>query len=204
MLSVCYRQFFASQSHVILPYSEALATLPMHLQQLVMESNGKTTSIDGKPITYPTSGIIWGQKCSSGQHSFFQYLYQGSQFFSADFILPITETPKYKEIQDLKIANCLAQSQALLKGQTSTDAYRNIPGNRPSNLIILDELSPENIGTLLALYEHKTFVEATIWQINPFDQWGVELGKAISNKYFDHLQKQTNKVGEILSGLPVE
>lgn len=180
MLSVIYSSYYAYQSHIILPYSEALRTLPAYLQQLVMESNGKSVTQQGEVITYPTTGIVWGEKCSSAQHSFFQFLHQGTQVFSADLILPISSRPKYAEIQTMQVNNCLAQSKAFVMGQQNETSYKNVAGNRPHSIIKLLDVSPLNLGALLAIYEHKTFSEAVIWNINPFDQWGIDLGKQLT------------------------
>ncbi len=168
----------ACGSHAVLPYSQRLARLPAYLQQLEMESLGKRTTRDGAPVTTKTGPVIWGEPGSNAQHSFFQLLHQGTADVSMDFLLPLTGAAD-RQADELVIANCLAQAHALMCGHASSEPYRVHPGSRPLSLIAFPRLDPRMLGTLIALYEHKVFVESVLWNINPFDQWGVELGKRI-------------------------
>lgn len=185
LLSVWNTSILGAQSLAIAPYSQALARLPAYLQQLVMESNGKSCRHNGEIVNYPTSPLIWGEPGTNSQHSFFQLLHQGSHLIPVDFILPLapahkTDSHRHK----LLIGNCLAQARALMLGSDGGDnaklkPHKKMPGNRPSNIISFHRLSAETLGALIALYEHKTYVESVLWDINAFDQWGVELGKLI-------------------------
>jgi glucose-6-phosphate isomerase len=172
------RNALGAGSHAVLPYSQRLARLPAYLQQLEMESLGKRATRGGSAVTEGTGPVIWGEPGSNAQHSFFQLLHQGTAAVSADFLLPLTGAAD-AAADELVIANCLAQVQALMAGNDSTEAYRVHPGSRPLSLIAFPRLDPATLGALLALYEHKVFVESVLWDINPFDQWGVELGKTI-------------------------
>lgn len=182
LLGVWYNNFFEAESHAVVPYDQSLRLLPEYLSQLVMESNGKSVSSSGQAIDHRTSPILWGSIGTNAQHAFFQMLHQGTHLVPVDFFLPIKSSIDSE--QQLKlVSNCLAQSEALMLGQTNADDLnKHFPGNNPSTTIIYDEMSPRVLGMLLALYEHKTFVEAMLWDINPFDQWGVELGKKLANK----------------------
>jgi glucose-6-phosphate isomerase len=176
MLGNWYNNFFGAESHVILPYTNRLDRFPAYLQQLQMESSGKSVRMDGKPVRCKTGQIIWGEAGNNAQHSFMQLLHQGTRLIPADFIL--TDESK------LATANCRAQAQALMEGTTdeSLETYRVHEGNRPSNTIHFKALTPETLGQLIALYEHKVFVEGVLWGIDSFDQWGVELGKKLANE----------------------
>jgi glucose-6-phosphate isomerase len=169
-----YNNFFGAESHVILPYTNRLDRFPAYLQQLQMESSGKSVRMDGKPVRCKTGQIIWGEAGNNAQHSFMQLLHQGTRLIPADFILT--------DESELATANCRAQAQALMEGTTEAglDSYRVHEGNRPSNTIHFKTLSPETLGQLIALYEHKVFVEGVLWGIDSFDQWGVELGKKLA------------------------
>jgi glucose-6-phosphate isomerase len=167
-----------AQSHAVLPYTQRLARLPAYLQQLEMESLGKRTTRGGGAVAEGTGPVIWGEPGSNAQHSFFQLLHQGTVAVSADFLLPLAGAAD-AEADDLVIANCLAQVQALSAGNAAREPHRVHPGSRPLSLIAFPRLEPATLGALVALYEHKVFVEAVLWDINPFDQWGVELGKQI-------------------------
>ncbi len=201
MIGIWYRNFFEAGSVAVLPYSEHLQRLPAYLQQLDMESNGKSIAIDGAPVTHATAPLIWGEPGTNGQHAFFQLLHQGTQCVPIDFILPVKATHNLPAHHELLIANCLAQSRALMIGKTADEArgevalpkgtaitadqlamHRRFEGNRPSNTILLDQLDPVSLGALIALYEHKVFVQGVVWNINSFDQWGVELGKTVANR----------------------
>ncbi len=176
MLAIWYNNFFGAESQAILPYDNRLDRFPAYLQQLQMESNGKSVRIDGKPVKCDTGMVIWGEAGNNAQHSFMQLLHQGTRFVPVDFILPATSK--------LATANCRAQAQALMEGTTDPDLepYRVHVGNRPSNTIHFKKLTPEVLGQLIALYEHKVFVEGVVWGINSFDQWGVELGKKLAKQ----------------------
>jgi glucose-6-phosphate isomerase len=156
-----------------------------------MESNGKQIDNEGNRIEYNTSPVIWGGTGNNAQHAYFQCLHQGTHLIPVDFIVSLQSSSENKNHHQELLANCLAQSEALMNGQTeaetSQEACKNIPGNRPSTTILLDELSPATLGSLLCLYEHRCFVQAHIWNINPFDQWGVELGKNIAKQISEEL-----------------
>ncbi|BAL25018.1 glucose-6-phosphate isomerase [Azoarcus sp. KH32C] len=201
LLGVWYRSFFDSSSISIAPYAQALARLPAYLQQLEMESNGKSVTRDGKPVETATCPVIWGEPGTNGQHAFFQLLHQGTDLIPVDFIAPLAASHKLADHHRLLLANCIAQSKALMVGKTADEVrtelsagglsgealealvpHRVFPGNRPSNTLLLPDLSPRSLGALIALYEHKVFVQSVIWGINAFDQWGVELGKQIASR----------------------
>ena len=175
MLGIWYNNFFGAESQAILPYDNRLDRFPAYLQQLQMESSGKSVRMDGKPVRCDTGMIIWGEAGNNAQHSFYQLLHQGTRLVPVDFILPGTSP--------LSAANCLAQAEALRDGTGDADVepYRVHAGNRPSNIIHYKRMTPEVLGQLIALYEHKVFVEGVIWGIDSFDQWGVELGKKLTN-----------------------
>ncbi|MDX2218802.1 MAG: glucose-6-phosphate isomerase [Burkholderiales bacterium] len=196
VLGVWYRNQFECASHAVLPYSESLSRFPAYLQQLEMESNGKGVALDGADVPRATGPIVWGEAGTNGQHAFHQLLHQGPDWVPIDFILPIRHLGAFPAHQTKLIANCLAQSSALMLGKTRSEveadlraggmaadeaarlaAHRAFPGNRPSNTLLIDALDPARFGALIALYEHKVFTQSIIWGINAFDQWGVELGK---------------------------
>ena len=200
LIGIWYRNFFNASNHAILPYDHSLRLLPLYLQQADMESNGKGVTRDGDPITYNTGPIIWGAPGTNGQHAFFQLIHQGTELIPSDFILPVRSKHPLGHHQEILIANCLAQAEALMQGRTTEETiealteegiqgdrqefmtpHKTFPGNQPSNMIIVDELTPQNLGALIAMYEHKIFVQGIIWQIDSFDQWGVELGKQLAN-----------------------
>jgi glucose-6-phosphate isomerase len=208
LLGIWYRNFHSAQSQVLLPYYHYLRGLPAYIQQLDMESNGKSVTLDNKETNYDTGPIIWGSEGTNGQHSFHQLIHQSKTPIPVDFILPLNSHAEIANHHDMLIANCLGQSQALMEGQSeeqviaamkkakcSTDeisylsSHKVMKGNKPSNTILMPKLTPKTLGNLIALYEHKVFVQGVIWQINSFDQWGVELGKALGN---DVLTKLTN------------
>ncbi len=200
MLAVWNNNFLGATTHAVLPYDNRLHRLPAYLQQLQMESNGKSTRRDGKRVRCETGAVIWGEPGSNAQHSFYQLLHQGTREFSADFILPARSSGASQAQQDLAIANCLAQADAMAygydekaataelkaRGLPSTEvrklaAHKVHPGNHPSSIIMMKSLTPRTLGQLIALYEHKVFVEGVVWGINSFDQWGVELGKKMAS-----------------------
>ncbi|MBR8000190.1 glucose-6-phosphate isomerase [Burkholderia vietnamiensis] len=192
MIGIWYRNFFGSQSYLVAPYSEALHYLPSYLQQLEMESNGKSARLDGTFVDYPTSAVTWGEPGTNGQHAFFQMLHQGPTIVPIDFIAVLTPEHPLASHHPKLLANCFAQSEALMLGRTLDEARKiagpgeealaphlTFPGNRPTTTLLVDALTPRTLGALIALYEHKVLVQATVWDINPFDQWGVELGKIL-------------------------
>ena len=193
LLGVWYRNFFGAHSHAVLPYDQRLSGLLAHLQQLDMESSGKGVTLDGAPVETETGAIVWGGPGTDGQHAFFQLLHQGTPLVPCDFVGFCRSHHGLPGHHDLLIANLLAQSAALAFGRSVEELraegvpaaqlpHRAFPGNRPSTTILADELSPATLGALVALYEHKVFVQATVWGVNAFDQWGVELGKTMAGR----------------------
>ena len=180
-LQISYNHFFHAQSKAVVPYTPRLNQLPLYLQQLHMESLGKNVDVSGEQINYPTGYVIWGDAGPNGQHSFHQLLMQGTQCIPIDFILPLRDE-QTNEYDIKRAAYCLSQSETLLQGFDEGNAFQKIAGNRPSTTILMDQLTPETLGALLALYEHVVFVSSVIWNINAFDQWGVERGKQVAKK----------------------
>ncbi len=200
LLDVWYRNFHRFTSRSVAPYHQGLKRLPAYLQQLEMESNGKCVDLDGQPLPFGTSPVVWGEPGTNGQHAYFQMLHQGTDVIPVEFIAVKHATHGHADLHAKALANCLAQSQALMLGK-STDAalaesaptasatldkatvarHRTFPGNRPSTTLLIDTLSPFALGALIALYEHRVFTSGAIWGINSFDQWGVELGKALAS-----------------------
>ncbi len=187
LLDFCYRKFFAASSLAIIPYDDALCLLPEYLAQLVMESNGKGVCRDGQPCSEKTAPVIWGGIGSNCQHGFAQLLHQGTELIPVDFLAGLRTNGNFKH-HALLFGNCLAQMQTLSQGEQSAIAYQRLPGNRPSRLILYPGITPRILGELLALYEHRTFVQAMLWGINPFDQWGVELGKHVAQQIVTRLE----------------
>jgi len=199
LLDIWYSNFFDVKAHAIIPYSHALTYFRAHLQQLDMESNGKHVAHHGEALPYQTGAIIWGEQGCNGQHAFHQLFHQGQHIIPIDFILVGKSQHAFdQQHQDILVASGLSQAQALMCGKSFLDAkqellqegysaeeadflakHKSVPGNRPSNILFLDQITPYNVGALIALYEHKTFVQGAIWNINSFDQWGVELGKQL-------------------------
>ena len=191
LTSFWYRQFFGTASQLVAPYHQDLHLLPAYLQQLEMESNGKQVTRDGKPVGMPTAPVIWGSVGTNGQHAYFQLLHQGTDLIPVDFIVALKPSHSYPGQHQVLLANAVAQSEALMcgtVGDTSLPPHRVFAGNRPSNMLLLQTLDPGSLGALIALYEHKTFVQGVLWNINSFDQWGVELGKTLANRIFDELK----------------
>ncbi|MCQ4625295.1 glucose-6-phosphate isomerase [Corynebacterium sp. CCUG 69979] len=199
LLNVWYRNFYGAQTHAVLPYSEDLSRFPAYLQQLTMESNGKSTLIDGSPVTVDTGEIFWGEPGTNGQHAFYQLIHQGTTMIPADFIgfaTPKEDLPTATgegSMHDLLMGNFFAQTKVLAFGRTQQEVeasgvdkqlapHKVMPGNRPTTTILAPELTPHALGALIALYEHITFTQGVIWGINSFDQWGVELGKEQANQ----------------------
>ncbi|PLW69672.1 glucose-6-phosphate isomerase [Pseudohalioglobus lutimaris] len=183
LLGVWYSNFLHAESHAVIPYCERMLNLPAYLQQLDMESNGKSVTLDSSLVNCSTGPIIWGQTGTNGQHSFFQLLHQGTHLIPIDFIGLLSDDLSTTEHHRVLTVNMFAQSAALMSGkQDSTlPVYRNYLGNKPSNVLLMEKLIPETFGALIALYEHKVFVQGCLWNVNSFDQWGVELGKALAN-----------------------
>ncbi len=199
LLAVWYNNFLGAQSLAVLPYSAYLARFPAYLQQLEMESNGKRVDLEGRPVDHQTGPVIWGQPGTNGQHAFYQLLHQGTKLIPADLIGFAEPLNALQHHHDLLMANLFAQGQALAFGRTEEELaaagsppdqvpHRVCPGNRPTSTILLPRLSPENLGKLVALYEHKVFTEGALWRIDSFDQWGVELGKILADAILPELE----------------
>ena len=212
LLGVWYRNFFDAQSHVLLPYYHYLRGLPAYVQQLDMESNGKEVTQEGEHVDYPTGPIIWGSEGTNGQHSFHQLIHQGSGVIPADFMLPLNVPNQDDTHHAMLASNCFGQTQALMQGKTFEECYadldgkglddaerkrlaahKTMPGNKPSNTFLFDSLTPKTLGALVAMYEHKVFVQGVIWNLNSFDQWGVELGKVLGNQVLAGIQGEADK-----------
>jgi glucose-6-phosphate isomerase len=207
LIGIWYHNFFGAASYAVEPYDQYLHRFPAYLQQLDMESNGKSVSRDGDPINdYSTGAVLWGEPGTNGQHAFFQLLHQGTGLVPVDFLLPIQSHNPVGNHHNLLMANCFAQSEALMRGKTESEAraelnaqglsalalkrllpHKLFDGNRPSNTLLFQQLDPHTLGMLIALYEHKVFVQGIIWNINSFDQWGVELGKQLASTIADEL-----------------
>jgi|SRR5215210_1972264 len=199
LLCVWYGDFFGAQTVAVLPYDQYLHRLPAYLQQLTMESNGKRVTLDGRPVDSQTGAIFWGEPGTNGQHSFFQLLHQGTEPFHCDFIGFFESLNPLGDHHDMLMANLIAQTEALAFGKTAEEvraegiaedlvAHRTFPGNRPTNTILAPRLTPATLGSLVALYEHSVFVQGAVWGVNSFDQWGVELGKALALKVLGEIQ----------------
>lgn len=193
LLGIWYRNFLGAQSIAVVPYCERLSLLPSYLQQLDMESNGKSITLNGEPVDYATGPILWGQTGTLCQHAFFQLLHQGTHRVPVDFIAAINDPLSNQEHHSVLLRNMLAQACALMTGRPATgdEPYKYCPGNNPSNVLLMHRLSPKNLGALLALYEHKVFVQGSIWNINSFDQWGVELAKKMAHALLSPQAGQT-------------
>ena len=198
LLTVWYCDFFGSQTQAVLPYDQYLKRFPAYLQQLTMESNGKSVTLDGRRVDYDTSPVFWGEPGTNGQHSFYQLIHQGTRLIPADFIGFLHSLNPFGNHHDLLTANVFAQTEALAFGKTADEVaaegppawlvpHRVFEGNRPSNTLLLESLTPAALGKLVALYEHSVFVQGTVWSINSFDQWGVELGKVLAKKVANEL-----------------
>jgi glucose-6-phosphate isomerase len=193
LLTVWYTDFFGAQTQAVLPYDQYLKRFPAYLQQLTMESNGKHVTLSGTTVDYATGPVYWGEPGTNGQHSFYQLLHQGTELVPCDFIGFTHSLNPLGEHHDLLSANVFAQTEALAFGKTADEVaaegtaedlvpHRVFEGNRPSNTLLLDRLTPHALGTLIALYEHSVFVQGSVWDINSFDQWGVELGKVLAKR----------------------
>ncbi|MEW8431361.1 MAG: glucose-6-phosphate isomerase [gamma proteobacterium symbiont of Ctena orbiculata] len=209
LLGIWYVDFARAGTHAILPYDQYLRFLPDYLQQADMESNGKRVTRFGRPVDYPTGPVIWGTAGTDGQHAYYQLIHQGTQLIPCDFIIPVNSHNESGDHHEKLFANCLAQSEALMRGKTRIEAreemvasgmdpdhivdllhHRIFPGNRPSNTLLVDKITPSRLGSLIALYEHKIFVQGVIWRVNSFDQWGVELGKQLASVILPELREE--------------
>jgi glucose-6-phosphate isomerase len=202
LLAVWYNNFFGAQTVAVLPYEQYLKRFPAYLQQLTMESNGKHVTLDGTRVNYDTAPIYWGEPGTNGQHSFYQLIHQGTRLIPCDFIAFVQPLNALGPHHDILLANVFAQTEALAFGKTPEQVkaegtpdwlvpHRVFEGNRPSNTILADQLTPETLGKLVALYEHSVFTQGTIWNINSFDQWGVELGKALAQRIIPEIESKT-------------
>jgi glucose-6-phosphate isomerase len=201
LISVWYVDFFGAQSQAVLPYSQYLARFPAYLQQLCMESNGKSVTLDGSPVDVATGEIVWGEPGTNGQHAFYQLLHQGTLLVPADFLAFAAPNHDLDGMHDLFLANFLAQPRALAFGRTAEEVaaegttpdvvpHKVMPGNHPSNAIVAPKLTPSTLGQLVAAYEHRVFTQGVVWGINSFDQWGVELGKVMAAQLAPKLQSE--------------
>ncbi len=207
LLGVWYRNFAGAKTHAILPYDQSLQYFPAYFQQGDMESNGKHVTREGERVDYSTGPVVWGQPGTDGQHAFYQLIHQGTELIPSDFIAPIKSHHPLGNHHDLLIANCLAQTEALMRGRTLQEAkqemiaagtseaeaerlapQRQFDGNRPTSTLLMEQITPHSLGALIALYEHKIFTQGILWGINSFDQWGVELGKKLANVIVDELE----------------
>lgn len=207
LLGIWYNDFFAAQTHAILPYDQYMHRFPAYFQQGDMESNGKSISRNGDIVDYSTGPVIWGEPGTNGQHAFYQLIHQGTKLIPADFLVPIESHNPIGDHHKILLSNYFAQTEALMKGRTEQEArmelenagmqgealqkllpHKTFSGNRPTNSIMFEKLTPKTLGTLIAMYEHKIFVQGIIWNINSFDQWGVELGKQLAKVILPELQ----------------
>ncbi|CAG0972647.1 partial glucose-6-phosphate isomerase, partial [Anaerolineae bacterium] len=206
MIGIWYNNFFGAQTHAILPYDQTLSRFSAYFQQGDMESNGKFVDREGKRVDFDTGPIIWGEPGTNGQHAFYQLIHQGTRMVPCDFLMPIETQYPLGEHPEILFSNFLAQTQALMQGKTADEAraeleaagvkgdelellllHKVFRGNRPTNSILFQKLDPRTLGMLIALYEHKIFVQGIVWNINSFDQWGVELGKQLAQKIYPQL-----------------
>ncbi len=211
LIGIWYINYYGGGSHVIAPYDQHLHRLPKFIQQLDMESNGKQVTLDGQPVAHETAPIIWGETGINGQHAFFQLLHQGTHITPIDLIASLEKRSNLPGHHEILLANVFAQAEAFMRGKTPEEAraeleaqgleqakiealvpHKTFSGNRPSNMILMTKINPRNMGSLIALYEHKTFVQGVIWGINSFDQWGVELGKQLAKTILGELTGKTD------------
>lgn len=211
LIGIWYINYYGGGSHVIAPYDQHLHRLPKFIQQLDMESNGKQVTLDGQPVAHETAPIIWGETGINGQHAFFQLLHQGTHITPIDLIASLEKRSNLPGHHEILLANVFAQAEAFMRGKTPEEAraeleaqglpqpqiealvpHKTFSGNRPSNMILMTKINPRNMGSLIALYEHKTFVQGVIWGINSFDQWGVELGKQLAKTILGELTGETD------------
>jgi glucose-6-phosphate isomerase len=203
LLGIWYTDFFGAETQAVLPYDQYLHRFPAYLQQLIMESNGKRVTLEGKPVDVPTSAVIWGEPGTNGQHSFYQLIHQGTRLIPVDFICFARSLNPIGRHHSMLMSNVFAQAEALAFGKTEAEVrnegvqeslvpHKVFEGNRPSSVLMAQQLTPEVLGSLIALYEHITFTQSVIWGINAFDQWGVELGKALANKILPELDDKND------------
>ena len=207
LMGVWYTNFFGAESQAILPYDQYLHRFPAYFQQGDMESNGKRVDRDGVPVDYSTGPVLWGEPGTNGQHAFYQLIHQGTRLVPCDFLVPAVSQNPLGDHHDLLLANFLAQTEALMRGKTEEEAraelaskglaqeaidalapHKVFPGNRPTNSLVFERLDPKTLGSLVALYEHKIFVQGVIWNVNSYDQWGVELGKELASRILPELR----------------
>ena len=211
LLGIWYRNILDFSTYAILPYDQRLSKFPAYLQQVDMESNGKQVRSDGKKTHYATGPILWGDVCTNGQHAFFQSLHQGSDIIPADFLIAAESHESISDHHEKLLANCLAQSEALMIGKSKQEVlddgansaitkflapHKTFYGNRPTNTLLYNKLTPSTLGKLIALYEHKIFVQGSVWGINSFDQWGVELGKQLAEQLLPMIRNEANIKGK--------
>jgi glucose-6-phosphate isomerase len=208
LMGIWQINFFGTSAHAVLPYDQSMHRFPAYLQQLEMESNGKRITRDGEAVDYATGSIVWGEPGTNGQHAFYQLLHQGTQTVPADFLAPCQSHHPLAQHHRILLANFFAQTEALMAGKNEQEVraelasqglsgesleqllpHKVFPGNRPTTSILFKKLDPNTLGALIALYEHKVFVQSVIWNINPFDQWGVELGKQLAGKVLTELEQ---------------
>jgi glucose-6-phosphate isomerase len=180
LVSCWYRDYLGAETHAVVPYAQALGKLPSYLEQLEMESNGKSVRLDGTPVRHDTSPIVWGTAGTNGQHAYFQMLHQGTDVIPLEFVAVRDAAHDLEGHHPKLLANALAQAQALMVGKLDEGGHKNFPGNRPSTFFVFEKLTPESLGAFLAMYEHRVFTSGALWGINSFDQWGVELGKVLA------------------------
>jgi glucose-6-phosphate isomerase len=201
LLSVWYGDFWDAQSFGVMPYEQYLARFPAYLQQLTMESNGKHVTLDGHVVDYQTGGVYWGEAGTNGQHSFYQLIHQGTELIPLDLIGFGKTLNPLGDHHDVLMSNVFAQAEALAFGRTAEEVlaegsapavvpFRVMEGNRPTNVVLAEKLTPYTLGTLVALYEHRVYTQAVIWGIDPFDQWGVELGKVLAKRIIPELESE--------------
>jgi len=206
LIGIWYNNFFRADSLAILPYDQSLHRFAAYLQQADMESNGKSVTLSGESVNYSTGPIIWGEPGTNGQNAFYQLIHQGTKLIPTDFIATVTSHNPLGDHQQILLSNFIAQPEALMRGKTQAEALQELsaeglseeeiqrllphkifPGNRPSTAILMQQLTPRTLGTLIAIYEHKIFTQGAIWNLNPFDQWGVELGKQLAKSILQDL-----------------
>jgi glucose-6-phosphate isomerase len=212
LLSVWYNNFYGAESEALIPYTQYLQKLAPYLQQATMESNGKSVGRDGKPVNYQTGTIIWGEPGTNSQHAFFQLIHQGTKLIPTDFIGFVKPLYGNEDHHNKLMSNFFAQTEALMNGKTATQVqaefdkqgltaekasyllpFKVFTGNKPTNTILIEKLTPKSLGSLIALYEHKIFVQGVIWNVFSFDQWGVELGKQLANSILEEIKTKTVK-----------
>ena len=213
LLSIWYNDFFGAQTVAVLPYEQYLKRFPAYLQQLTMESNGKHVTLDGATVNYDTSPIYFGEPGTNGQHSFYQLIHQGTRLIPCDFIAFGQALTPLGRHHDMLLANVFAQAEALAFGKTAAEVkaegvpdwlvpHRVFEGNRPSNTILAERLTPEALGKLVALYEHNVFTQGAIWNIDSFDQWGVQLGKVLAQRIIPELESKTAAPARSMTARP--